>query len=568
MRKISLTTVLLLFAVSATFANGPQTIEVLEFAASGSPKAGDGFALVVVVESDQNGWDWNYDGDALDRVLQVVGPSGPVALVNTGADPLWGDSGYDADGRAGVFSANENVNPLDLNLDGDQTDFLLGVYNHGNGQLSYLDLGTTVAYVRVADPFAYVALTESTQDFNGDGDFADQILHVVNLTTGAIRNLALPGPTALSQIAVSDKAVTSESKVGTDWNGDGDLDDDMIHVHHVASNQTHRCDVAWWRLGGLEIRGTLAVFRCDEGDEGVDLTGDADEHDQVPAAIDARSGAVSISDMAGGRPLVGEDRWVWAGSEYESGRDLNGDGDLLDEHVLHGQRMRKNQPPGAVVNFGINARPLAMSRLTPVPPLVTTKLLAAVDEQDLNLDLNGDGDMNDEVASVGNMWTNTCTPLGFSLPTSSTQPGTVLQGGVYADETQDGTDHNGDGDTADSVLFTVNMVANAWTNHGIAVADYKFAFAMDNDLIAVLVSEAAQGGVSLNGDATDNVAFFVDARAGTTLSAGYAVDRISHHLDVATGVAWIFADEALQGQNLNPFWGDTDTNDRVLVSVR
>src|SRR5262249_1145736 len=125
-----------------------------------------------------------------------------------------------------------------------------------------------------------------------------------------------------------------------------------------------------------------------------------------------------------------------------------------------------------------------------------------------NRDLNGDGDATDLVLHVFERTTRsvTNTHLDASLPTFA---GDLLVFGVN-ERYQGAIDQNGDGDSADTVLFLLDVATGALTNTYLALGSTDLAFLGTTLLCGV--SEQGQGNTDLNGDsdALDTVLYEVD----------------------------------------------------------
>jgi len=153
---------------------------VMNLGVDGMVSQGTGrWFLMMRSEADAN-LDWNGDGDREDYV-EFRWDARTLALANTG----WAATGpvYDILGDTALLGVSEAMQSVDLTGDGDLDDVVLAT----------LDLPTATvkpttapdAFTsRLASPRNAVALAAellSQEDFNGDGDQADQVLYVVNL---------------------------------------------------------------------------------------------------------------------------------------------------------------------------------------------------------------------------------------------------------------------------------------------------------------------------------------------------------------------------------------------------
>ena len=170
---------------------------------------------------------------------------------------------------------------------------------------------------------------------NADGDTADQVVH---LWTGGASAASLGR--AADALALSDTwlaALVSEADDNaTVLNGDGDLDDAVMHVHAVGgggwTNVGHAADV-------FDIAGGIVAFTTDETAQGAgSLNADGDADDRVLQLYDASTGQALLGAATTPRAQAAEDFVMGgaAGQELiafrtresaEGGLDLNDDGD-------------------------------------------------------------------------------------------------------------------------------------------------------------------------------------------------------------------------------------------------
>ena len=304
------------------------TLSNTRLAAATSPELGvvAGRVAVVVSEAYQGATDLNGDGDHSDYVPHVFDPATGVAA-NTGVALPWDIAFEEVDLWA--FSQDQWVIPVweaeqgatDLNRDGDASDVVIHVYDSGNGKLSNLRLASSWYVPRFPEaaflPF-FVKETDQGQggtDFNGDGDTDDSILHVFEPATGSITNL---GVQSFSFDASGDHLAlpVSEAYEGTDLNGDGDAVDRVAHVYDTATDSLTNLGLATHRLEFQEGRLILIV---PEREQGADLNGDGDQLDYVlhlaDLAVDAGNNTSTGWNFA-----VGDD--VTIGNNGEFGNDV------------------------------------------------------------------------------------------------------------------------------------------------------------------------------------------------------------------------------------------------------
>jgi len=245
---------------------------------------------------------------------------------------------------------------------------------------------------------------------------------------------------------------------------------------------------------------------------GRDLDQDGDAFDQVVFVVDLASGTSRNSSLAlstaGPRlPLaVGGRLAAFAASEASSGgRDLNGDGDALDDVLFVHDAA------------GGTTRGLALALPAGAAPVVGDGLVAfAVSEAAQGAgDRNGDGDANDDVLHAFDRatgeTTNTLLPVKSRL---------FLGGGRVAHLEPESADENGDGDALDLVLHVFDPATG--DDLGSGLASDGFAPLEADGVWLLAVPESAQGGIDLDGDgdSLDAVLHVFDPRTGFVRNLG------------------------------------------------
>jgi hypothetical protein len=240
---------------------------------------------------------------------------------------------------------------------------------------------------------------------------------------------------------------------------------------------------------------------------------------QVPAAESA-PGAVFVQDEA-------------------TASDLNGDGDTTDYVV----QIRNEK--GALTNLRLAVSMVCRGTLSPpfescqpVLPVTDGSIVAfLVGESAQGLDLNGDGEMSDDVLHVYDMkhallvTTRLTAARAVGRDTSSYSfpvPPVVSGGGValLVGETEQGNiDLNRDGDANDDVLHILEPKSLATLNLSLASASTvgpfgahnPVALQVEHQMVNFVAGEPEQGTADLNsdGDALDQVPYVLNMRNGT-----------------------------------------------------
>jgi hypothetical protein len=225
----------------------------------------------------------------------------------------------------------------------------------------------TDVYLVSADADSPLALA---RDLNGDGDFLDPALQVVDLDdpSAPVRTFSATQQASLANGAAA--FLTDESQLLTgpaDLNGDADTDDLVVQLFGGRDDP----NVTNLAMAAVEVKLSrrLVAARVSEADEGGSLNApDTDSDDAVVHVLDRdafdtgdpkgswqnlgmAADAVGVSD-AGGRSLV-----AFVVPEADQGQDLNGDGDQADRiFQLHEEVAG---PAAPVPVLGFDGRPLA-----------------------------------------------------------------------------------------------------------------------------------------------------------------------------------------------------------------
>jgi hypothetical protein len=319
-------------------------------------------AAFSVPESDQGSTDLNGDGDAQDLVLHLY-EQASQSVENLQRDtslafPLLSPANVRMEGDRVAFLVKEaSQGDTDLNGDGDTGDFVLHLHDASSGALTNLRLSVAVAtgfpspiplHLR-RDLLAFQVL-ESSQgniDLNGDGDALDGVLHLHDAATGQTRNLGLASQTVALDGQRVALAVLEPLQGNTDLNGDGDALDGILHLHDPSSGATSNTGLA-----ALDPRldGDRLAFLVPEPSQGsADLNGDGDAGDGVAHALHVPSGAITRLDasvlFAPALVLDGDGLALAVSERSHGSRDLNGDGDALDD-VVHVFRLQERDGDG------------------------------------------------------------------------------------------------------------------------------------------------------------------------------------------------------------------------------
>jgi hypothetical protein len=419
---------------------------------------------------------------------------------------------------------SEGIEGADLNGDGDLADIVLSRIDLASGVERRfplaVDTGVQLVPPLVAGDLAVILVPEDWQgqDLNGDGKKDDRIPFVVDAASGRIHNLrySVSDHPSVSLPVLADGQVVyalPEVVPGADLNGDGDLDDDVVQVLSPGAGLRVSTGLALAHAGLLRAAGGRVALGVSESGQGAqDLNGDGDTQDAVAYLLDVVSAGAIGSGLAV-RDLIGLERGVLAFSVEEvaqGGADLNGDGDAADL-VLHLLDAR-----GApAVNLRLALRTKKLSYVTSSSGRMTAFL---VNEGAQGFtDLNGDGDLTDEVWFVHDLalgvTTNTrlaWTPLGNYPYVHAGSDFVLFTAGESA---SGGRDLNGDGDPFDQVLQLFQAGASLPANLGLGLGSSYYGFGnVVGRRLLIGIPESVNGDSDLNGDgdAFDRVAHVVD----------------------------------------------------------
>jgi hypothetical protein len=215
------------------------------------------------------------DVDAVDTVLQVyvtatesyrAAARVPGAVVRVAA------------GRAAVLSSEADDGAQDLNGDGDATDSVARLVDGATGAVT--ETGLAADAIALSAQVLCIAMNETAQglsDLNGDGDLDDSVLFARDIATAQQTNTGFSvNPEKLAAAGTHCVFATPEisEAPGADLNGDGDLADDVLHVYDVATAIGTALPYA---TEDLVAQGDLVAFRVCEGFQGLeDLNFDGD----------------------------------------------------------------------------------------------------------------------------------------------------------------------------------------------------------------------------------------------------------------------------------------------------
>lgn len=293
-------------------------------------------------------------------------------------------------------------------------------------------------------------------DLNGDGDHADDILHIHFPRTGRTINTGrvaghlvqpanLPGydPDQVPDLLLY---TLWESSQGEDLNGDGAIEGSFLVVNDLAGGE----HVIAREGDALEFWGRHLLFWTYDADEPVRTLGLYDTH---TSEVSLTSAVAGVKEPLSSIPTYFQEVvgpfLVFGQAEEEVGADLDGDGDI-EGWVLHVHDVREQ----VTRNLGIpvdlfNGDVLAEGNGSP-------RAVLGVLEAAVEVDLNGDGELSSRVLFAVDLKSGKVAGLG---------PGLDFHFGFLFDddlvvqrpESFAGVDVTGDGDTDDAELIRAHI---------------------------------------------------------------------------------------------------------------
>ena len=242
----------------------------------------------------------------------------------------------------------------------------------------------------------------------------------------------------------------------------------------------------------LGIRGSVVALEdgflvASEFENGRDVNGDGDGTDSLVVIQDLRSGLKHFVGRAPGSEVSAGAGFVsFRLNEGAEDRDLNGDGDRQDT-VLHVHDARR----GTTRNLGLAVRAWAQDGAL---------IAAAVSESAQGVDLNGDGTIRGTIPHVYEADRQRLTPLSIEAYSGFHVEGRRV---AYQVEEREAGDLNGDGDDDDGIV-QVYDVDTGQVEDTVHASD---AWVVDGSLLFIHVMELANGDADLNANGRHDDSF-------------------------------------------------------------
>lgn len=466
------------------------------------PEAGP---LVFSADESEQGGDRNGDGDQEDTLLVVGYPAtGETVLVLPAVRSVGPRSN-----RWLVFDVSEATQGQDLNGDGDTLDAVLHAFDFERRATTQLALANGAFGALLGDSFA-PEVSEAAQgaDLNGDGDTNDWVVLILDLRRGTTRNPRLASR-LLDAFGNWVLLSVSETAQEMDLNEDGDQADWWLHVHALDTGETTNLRLP--PSSRLSRSGSLIAFPVGESAIATDLNGDGDLDDEMPHLIDLATGVTASTRvaMSGERGLLVGRRFVFYASELSQQEDLNGDGDLADRQVIHVHDVDTSRTLNLRVDGGIH-------------DLAGHTLVFTAAERSQAEDLNGDGDLWDDVIHVHDLETSRTENLRLVVNSSSSAfhrgfPATIETSprpwfSFEVSEFGVNEDLNGDGDLQDAPLHLRRLDTSETVNLELTA---RIDAHQGNRLILVVNEFTQRQDIDGNGDRSGVALLIYDLEART-----------------------------------------------------
>jgi hypothetical protein len=367
----------------------------------------------------------------------------------------------------------------------------------------------------------------------------------------------------------------SEAAQSADLNGDGDLDDTVVHLFNAISGAVRNLRLVSNTAFQPLLQGRIVAFWARE--QASDLNGDGDTSDLVLHVYDAQRDTLTNLKLAGGiisfenGRLFSDGRLVAFGVEEQSQgeQDLNRDGDASDVVLQVFDMLTGRVQNTGLAVFSVNTFAVALTgRTIAVGVSEAEATMAGWNESAQGrADLNGDGDLTDVVIHLFDTVTGRTTNVRLATPIFPFVAGFRVgsnEGLLPIGEVLQGADLNGDGDLEDTILQEIDLASGRVRNTRIAITSSNDQQLLDVALregVAVFKIAEADQGRDLNGDGDiqDAVSHVLSTRSGRLTNLGLSVTPLFSN--TLPGRAVLGMAEFQNGKDLN---GDGDLNDVVM----
>lgn len=381
------------------------------------------------------------------------------------------------------------------------------------------------------------------------------VFGIASSASGQTFNLGHALPSTAFPVPIGNRWVTPVTEQGSqDWNGDGDQLDNVALLVDDATLAVVHVGPAIAALSTFTSASAFYGYVSEAAQGNADLNGDGDALDNVPFRYDAVAASYAVlPTFSDWLAVANDDSFAYFAIRETAGNELNGDGDTID-----GVMFRWDPSSSTPQNLQVAA--------TKAFALANGDLVIDASESSNSIDWNLDGDFSDSaiLARAGSASTWSYTGM----------VGTVVEasGGVAAvveSESSGSVDVNGDGDMSDQILSAWRSSTQTRFTSGFHRQDDN-SIRVANGRVVFRAEEAKSGATDLNGDgdAVDRVIAILDANTGvtSTIATGQQFSGTIHYAVHENRLAYVSSEPWLASlgapADLN---GDGDTADFVMT---
>jgi hypothetical protein len=181
-----------------------------------------------------------------------------------------------------AFHSSEKVLNRDVNLDGDFDDYVIRFYDVRKGNLVDTDFIGKNPSVYGNTIFFEVFEGDVGLDLNGDGDIDDHVIHSYNLETGVVKNLGFVGKNVFAGLNVI-AFETDEKELGYDLNLDSELNDVIIRLFFLDDSTPLNTGIIG--KSPFLFKDKFLVFTSNEAFYKKDINNNGELNDDFPVVV-------------------------------------------------------------------------------------------------------------------------------------------------------------------------------------------------------------------------------------------------------------------------------------------
>jgi hypothetical protein len=183
---------------------------------------------------------------------------------------------------------------------------------------------------------------------------------------------------------------THEDHAGKDLNSDGDMGDQIIQYYDIEKQETINTKTTGKKPS---VFAYYIIFETSENEENKDLNDDGDQEDRILQYYNIHEQKTINTEIEAQEPYLYQYLIVFSTPEKSLKRDHNNDGDL-DDNVIRYYDLKTKE---LTTTNQIGKNPSTNGR----------RILFVTDEKEVKIDLNDDGDQNDQIFQIYSVETKT-----------------------------------------------------------------------------------------------------------------------------------------------------------------